>query len=346
MKGIIRGKIDNLIDILRNIRKNRRSVVLRLRRQPFDDPLLTLYFVRGLPIMAHSFVVSEPWYEKLLSEEEVKSAKENIVALAHRKYGKALFRHLERYSQRVLEDVVSAIRRNDWDFTIHVEELNRESVRKLFGTGEEPTLNLKGGGVDTLSLLPELKAMGVLSVSFMDEPAEEDFLVDVHHQVVSIGLTGHYILFFPHVAVVYGALRGREFVGETEYGPNLLRLFPALKRETDNLLNLLEEYPWETVRSVGKPFALYVRYKGRGVFVGLRSTGRGVYPHKLEVMRLADALDEARRTKEEIARIVETVMRRVDDKPKSLLRVEIARYVRTYPHPEDLYRRLKLHFDL
>ena len=46
------------MDLFKNfddIQKGGASVVIRLRRQPFDDPLLTVYFVKGRPIIGQLF---------------------------------------------------------------------------------------------------------------------------------------------------------------------------------------------------------------------------------------------------------------------------------------------------
>jgi hypothetical protein len=147
---------------------------------------------------------------------------------------------------------------------------------------------------------------------------------------------------------MYGSIKGRDFLGEAEYGPNLSRLFPLLRKEVNVLPRFLEEYPWEVTGrvSVGRPFALYVRYKGRGVLTYFRSTSEGLYPCRMEVSSPDRVMKGTSRIRDRLSKIVEEVMNKIEDRPKSLLRVEISRYIKTYPHPDDLYNHLKLNFNL
>jgi len=317
----IKRKIAGLYRDFKEIEKGGRSVVVRLRRQPFDDPLLTVYFVKGRPIMANSFVVHEPWYHDLLNEKDIERAGGNLVAYAYQKYGDALFENLETYSRAVIERVMEEVNRNGWDFSMQQDDLREEAIKELFGGGKDLKLKVKEVD-DTLSILPELNSMGINLILFTD----------------TMEKTGR----------GYGAFRGREILGEGEYGPNLLRTFPLLKREISAVPEILKEYPWETSGKVGtgRPLGLYVRYRGRGVLTIFRSSGRGIYPCRIQIASPEKMIKEVNRMRERISDIVEQVMEKIKDRPRSLLRMEIHRYVRSYPHPDDLYTHLKVHFNL
>jgi len=347
----IKRKIAGLYRDFKEIEKGGRSVVVRLRRQPFDDPLLTVYFVKGRPIMANSFVVHEPWYHDLLNEKDIERAGGNLVAYAYQKYGDALFENLETYSRAVIERVMEEVNRNGWDFSMQQDDLREEAIKELFGGGKDLKLKVKEVD-DTLSILPELNSMGINLILFTDTMEKTGrgltALRDIHYHVISSGIEGHYLLFFPYTVIVYGAFRGREILGEGEYGPNLLRTFPLLKREISAVPEILKEYPWETSGKVGtgRPLGLYVRYRGRGVLTIFRSSGRGIYPCRIQIASPEKMIKEVNRMRERISDIVEQVMEKIKDRPRSLLRMEIHRYVRSYPHPDDLYTHLKVHFNL
>ncbi len=340
-----------LFESIRDIERNALSVVMHLRRQPFDDPLLTVYFVKGRPIMANSFVVHEPWYSGLLDDREVEMAKGNLIAYAYRKYGDELFDKLEAYSRKVVEKVVEEVNRNGWDFSLRQDRLREEAIEELFGGGKDLRLNVEE--VDgTLSILPELNSMGINLVLFTDTMEKVGkglgALRDIHYHLYASGIAGHYILFFPYSIVVYGTFKGREFVGDAEYGPNLPRLFPLLKKEVNTVPEILKEYPWEISGrvGVGRPLGLYVRYKEKGVLTVFRSRDGGIYPCRIQVSPPDRVIKEVNQLRNRMFEIVEEVMRKIKDQPRSLLRMEIHRYVRSYPHPEDLYTRLKIHFNL
>ncbi len=342
------------MDLFKNfddIQKGGASVVIRLRRQPFDDPLLTVYFVKGRPIMANSFVVHEPWYDGLLDEKEVEMAKGDLLAYAHQKYGDELFEHLETYSRTVIERVVEEINRNGWDFSLRQDNLREEAIKELFGGGKDLKLKVKEVD-DTLSILPELNSMGINLVLFTDtmEQAGKGLsaLRDIHYHMLASGIGGHYILFFPYSMVVYGTFKGHEFIGDAEYGPNLSRLFPLLKKEVSTAPELLKKYTWETTGKVGvgRPFGLYVRYKEKGVLTVFRSSNGSIYPCRIQVSPPERTIKEVNRLRDNLSNMIEEVMKKIKDQPRSLLRMEIHRYVRSYPHPDDLYTHLKVNFNL
>ena len=137
MYGTGNRKVNIIGDMVNKITYEGKSAVMRLRRVPFDDPLLTVYFVKGRPIMANSFVVQEPWYAGILDGKDLDQARDNLIAHAYRKYGSRLFTLLEEYSRRVMERVIDEIKENGWDFNISVSELREEAIKRLFGTGSD-----------------------------------------------------------------------------------------------------------------------------------------------------------------------------------------------------------------
>lgn len=348
MYGTGNRKVNIIGDMVNKITYEGKSAVMRLRRVPFDDPLLTVYFVKGRPIMANSFVVQEPWYAGILDGKDLDQARDNLIAHAYRKYGSRLFTLLEEYSRRVMERVIDEIKENGWDFNISVSELREEAIKRLFGTGSDLSFKVEEKG--TLSLLPELNAMGITSVSFLkdDEGSGEhfSFLRDIYERLLSFGIGGHYILFFPYTSVIYGQIKGKDFIGEMEYGPNISRVFPLLKREVASVPRILEEFPWETSGSLdfGRPFLLYLRYKNHGVSVCFRATEKSIYTCALDLL-----------TPEQVMRLVDKLRKRIFDTvdkvmgisrgiPRSVLRVKVSSYVRKYPHPDDLRKALRLSF--
>ena len=348
MYGTSNNKINIIKDTVDSIIREGKSVVIRLRRVPFDDPLLTAYFVKGKPIMANSFVVHKPWYAGLINGEELDSVRDNLVAYAYRKHGKALFSHLERYARTVMESVLREIKENGWDFSISVDDLREEAIKRLFGTGSD--LSFKVEADSTLSLLPELNSMGITSVSFVeggDIPDDRpNVFRDIYDRILSFGIGGHYVLFFPYTAVIHGQIKGKDFVGEMEYGPNVSRVFPLLKREVGGVPKILEEFPWETSGKLdfGRPFAMYLRYRGHGVYICFRATAKNIYVCSVEVSTPERVIKKVGKMRERAFEMVEKVMGSSRDMPRSVLRVKVGGYIRRFPHPDDLKKALKMSF--
>ncbi len=322
--------------------------MVRLKRVPFDDPLLTIYFVKGKPIMANSFVVHEPWYVGLIDGDELDDARDNLVAYAYRKYGDKLFAHLERYSRTVMESVIREIKENNWDFNISVNDLREEAIKRLFGTGSDLSFKVEEQGA--LSLLPELNSMGISSVSFVEgghiPNGHTNVLKDIYDRLLSFGIGGHYVLFFPYTAVIHGQIKERDFVGEMEYGPNVPRVFPLLKREVRDIPKILEEFPWETSGKLnfGRPFGLYLRYKDHGISICFRANESNLYVCSIEISTPERVIRRVESLRERAFEMVEKVMESTRDMPRSVLRVKVSGYIRKFPHPDDLRRALKLSF--
>ncbi len=338
------------IDKIKEISRSKRSVVLHLKRQYFGDPLLTVYFVKGRPLMANSFVVKRPWYAGILSEEEVEQAGGNLVSYAYEKLGNRLVEHLESYSKDVIDRVIKESVRNNWHLEVHTSDLKEKTVERLFGRGEEVVLKPEKE-VGSLSVLSELSSIGITSVSFLNGGAPftgGEPLLHLHRQVSTLGITGHYILFFPYVSVIHANLRNVGFVGEMAYGPNLSRAVSLVQDEAGVLPEFLKEYPWPTTGKGiwGRPLALYTRYMGKGVFVVFRSKSGGVYPCKLEMGTPEEVISEVVGMRDRVLSLVEEVLEKVKDRPKSILRVEVTKYVRSHPHPKDLLRELRIHFGI
>ncbi len=57
--------MSDVFSMLEEISKKGKSAKINLRRKIFNDPLLTVYVIEGKPILAHSFLVRNPWYEDI-----------------------------------------------------------------------------------------------------------------------------------------------------------------------------------------------------------------------------------------------------------------------------------------
>ncbi|NPB03505.1 MAG: hypothetical protein GXO39_03700 [Thermotogae bacterium] len=335
-------------DVKSAIEKGRKSAVVRLKRKLFEDPLLTVFFIRGDMILANSFVENTPWHRGVLSEEDLERGKENLLAYAFSIHGDKLFTHLRQYTKRVVEKVLEEAQRNGWEYEINVEELNERRIREIFGSGK--SLSFKPIKRNFNVLLTELSTLGVISALFLEKDVvigpESSFsqrLKELHSRLLDMGIMGHYMLFFPGKAMVHGDIKGHEFLGEVEYTPQTDRVFPFVKKDILTVPNILQEFSWDS--KLERPFGIYVRYKGRGVLICLRAEGPLVYVGRLALMSPAEVLKMIEKYRSSIAEAVRAVKSK-GRMPGSLLEIKVKSFLKQYPNPKDFAKVLKKEFGI
>ncbi|NPA79722.1 MAG: hypothetical protein GXO29_01545 [Thermotogae bacterium] len=342
----VKDSIAKLQELTQEIAKKEASSVVELRRKNFDDPLLTMYFIKGRLLLAHSFITSEPWYSGILEPDELN--RDDLFAHAYRKLGDRLFEHLERYSKDVMRKALQEAVANGWDFEIKMTPLKREAIEQMFGKGKE--ISLSEEVPERYSVLLSLSAMGVLRVLLdgTTEPSDPDLKVleDAHTAIRSMGIMGHYILFFHNAVFLYGQVKGTAFIGEMNYSPNFSRVFPLIKRESVIVPEFLQTYPWPADTPQGRPFAVYFKYRGKGVLATFGANESGIYVKRLSLESPEEVVEMVEGVRKEAFDLLERITEEVKDMPKSLVRLKMRRLMAKYPDPRELERAVKKEFGI
>jgi hypothetical protein len=121
-------------EILDNIVSGKKTGVLRVSRKNFQDPLLHVTFLKGVPLYAYSFLVKDRWYEGLLSREEVENNLfGNIFEYAFKNYGEKYLQHITEYSKNVIQKALKGAAENGWQLEAEFIEEDEDTVREMVG---------------------------------------------------------------------------------------------------------------------------------------------------------------------------------------------------------------------
>jgi hypothetical protein len=121
-------------EILDNIIAGKKTGVLRINRKNFQDPLLHVTFLKGVPLYAYSFLVKDRWYEGLLSREEVENNLfGNIFEYAFKNYGEKYLQHITEYSKNVIQKALKGAAENGWQLEAEFIEEDEDTVREMVG---------------------------------------------------------------------------------------------------------------------------------------------------------------------------------------------------------------------
>ncbi|MFZ8826112.1 MAG: hypothetical protein ACO2OT_04665 [Candidatus Caldipriscus sp.] len=121
-------------EILDKIVSGKKTGVLRVSRKNFQDPLLHVTFLRGVPLYAYSFLVKDRWYEGLLSREEVENNLfGNIFEYAFKNYGEKYLQHITEYSKNVIQKALKGATENGWQLEAEFIEEDEDTVREMVG---------------------------------------------------------------------------------------------------------------------------------------------------------------------------------------------------------------------
>jgi hypothetical protein len=121
-------------EILDNIIAGKKTGVLRINRKNFQDPLLHVNFLKGVPLYAYSFLVKDRWYEGLLSREEVENNLfGNIFEYAFKNYGEKYLQHITEYSKNVIQKALKGAAENGWQLEAEFIEEDEDTVREMVG---------------------------------------------------------------------------------------------------------------------------------------------------------------------------------------------------------------------
>jgi hypothetical protein len=121
-------------EILDKIVSGKKTGVLRVSRKNFQDPLLHVTFLKGVPLYAYSFLVKDRWYEGLLSREEVENNLfGNIFEYAFKNYGEKYLQHITEYSKNVIQKALKGAAENGWQLEAEFIEEDEDTVREMVG---------------------------------------------------------------------------------------------------------------------------------------------------------------------------------------------------------------------
>jgi hypothetical protein len=121
-------------EILDKIVSGKKTGVLRVSRKNFQDPLLHVTFLKGVPLYAYSFLVKDRWYEGLLSREEVENNLfGNIFEYAFKNYGEKYLQHITEYSKNVIQKALKGAAENGWQLEAEFIEEDEDTVREIVG---------------------------------------------------------------------------------------------------------------------------------------------------------------------------------------------------------------------
>ncbi len=126
------------------------SGVVVYRRKVFEDPILTVYYLKGEPIYAESFVMKRRWWEGLLSEEEVeRHIFGDMFRYAYETYGERYVSHLKRYAKDTVSLTEDMVRDFGWELEAEATEDPPEDMAAMFhvpyeagSTSEERALEI------------------------------------------------------------------------------------------------------------------------------------------------------------------------------------------------------------
>ncbi len=106
------------------------------RRKVLEDPVLSVYYVRGKPVYVDSFLIKEMWWEGLLSKEEVdNNLFGDVFGYAAKKYGKRYVDHLLRKSEDLMNRTVQIIEDFGWEVEPEPYPSSSEEVGSMFHLG-------------------------------------------------------------------------------------------------------------------------------------------------------------------------------------------------------------------
>ncbi len=121
-------------EILDKIVSGKKTGVLRVSRKNFQDPLLHVTFLKGVPLYAYSFLVKDRWYEGLLSREEIENNLfGNIFEYAFKNYGEKYLQHMTEYSKNVIQKALKGAAENGWQLEAEFIEEDEDTVREMVG---------------------------------------------------------------------------------------------------------------------------------------------------------------------------------------------------------------------
>ncbi|MFZ8834629.1 MAG: hypothetical protein ACO2O5_10605 [Candidatus Caldipriscus sp.] len=121
-------------EILDKIIAGKKTGVLRVNRKNFQDPLLHVTFLKGVPLYAYSFLVKDRWYDGLLSREEVENNLfGNIFEYAFKNYGEKYLQHITEYSKNVIQKALKGAAENGWQLEAEFIEEDEDTVREMVG---------------------------------------------------------------------------------------------------------------------------------------------------------------------------------------------------------------------
>jgi hypothetical protein len=121
-------------EILDKIISGKKTGVLRVSRKNFQDPLLHVTFLKGVPLYAYSFLVKDRWYDGLLSREEVENNLfGNIFEYAFKNYGEKYLKHITEYSKNVIQKALKGAAENGWQLEAEFIEEDEDTVREMVG---------------------------------------------------------------------------------------------------------------------------------------------------------------------------------------------------------------------
>lgn len=111
------------------------------RRKRFDDPVLSVYYVKGKPVYVDSFLIKEMWWEGLLSKEEVDNNMfGDVFGYAAKKCGRRYVEHLIRKSEDLVNCTVQIVEDFGWVVEAEPHPSTPEEVERMFH------LKVEGGG--------------------------------------------------------------------------------------------------------------------------------------------------------------------------------------------------------
>ena len=119
---------------MENIVSSKGTGILSVVRKNFQDPLLHVTFLKGVPLYAYSFLVKDRWYDGLLSREEVENNLfGNIFEYAFKNYGEKYLQHLTEYSKRVIQIALKGAAENGWQLEAEFIEEDEDTIREMVG---------------------------------------------------------------------------------------------------------------------------------------------------------------------------------------------------------------------
>ncbi len=128
MRNEYKTKMEEIFSIDDNF-----SGVVVYRRRVFEDPVLTVYYLRGEPVYAESFLIKRRWWEGLLSDEEAENHLfDDAFGYASERYGNRYVEHIKEYARETITLTAETVRDFGWELEAEPTEYLPEEVASMF----------------------------------------------------------------------------------------------------------------------------------------------------------------------------------------------------------------------
>ncbi len=140
------------------------------RRKIFGDPVITVYYLRGEPIYAESFLVKRRWWEGLLSEEEAENQLfGDIFGYASKVYRDSYAEHLRKYAKEIISIAEEIIKDFGWELDIEKIEYSAEDISSMFHISLAEKQVINENESKERKIVSNLNALGFLTLYISSE---------------------------------------------------------------------------------------------------------------------------------------------------------------------------------